>query len=395
MTPPLALHRKSLAASLAIAAVLVMTVPAAAEPTAPGTTAGQPGSSEDAKAAWIEAAQGVEELNQAVLQAQQNVESQQAEADAAKVAAEATLDEVATADAQVAVADAELAVFRPKLDAFANASLRGARLSTLSSLLTADSATDYLDKVTALDKVAADTIATMSAATAAKATADAAKATADNARAAAEQAAIDAEAAVLTAQQAADDLNAQQDTMRDTIVQYEALYTSLSLAERGAAIEDFENSNLSPEALALLDAQAADRAAAGITDLNLSAMSVKLAPDTAAGIAVAAALTRRGLPYVWGAVGPDSFDCSGLMLWAWDQAGISIPRTSAEQAALPEVPMDELQPGDLITMYSPVRHVGMYIGNGLIVHASMAGVPVKVIPLEKAGSPRTGHRVPR
>ena len=104
-----------------------------------------------------------------------------------------------------------------------------------------------------------------------------------------------------------------------------------------------------------------------------------------AGIAVAAALSRQGLPYVWAAEGPDQFDCSSLMQWSWRQAGVEIPRNSAAQAGLPEIPLDELQPGDLVTYYSPVSHVGMYVGDGLVLHASMPGVPIKVVPLDAAG----------
>ncbi len=358
-----------------------------------------PATSDEAKAAWISAANGMEALNQNVLLAQQAVGTAQATAAAAQTAADATLGAITAADAQVATADAGLSVYRSKLDAIANASLRGARLSQLSSLLTAGSPDDYLDQVAALSQVAGDTVQTMSAAQAAKDTADAAKAAAEAARAAAAQAATEAQNAIATAQAAATDLVNQQGAMTAQITVYERLYTSLSVTERGAAIDQFATANLSPEAQARLAEQAAARADAGITDSQIAAditdLSVLQAPDTMAGIAVAAVLTRRGMPYVWGAVGPDSFDCSGLVLWAWQQAGINIPRTSSEQSTLPEVPLDQLQPGDLVTYYSPVTHVGMYLGNGLVLHASMPGVPITVVPLDKAGPNPTGHRVPR
>ena len=82
-------------------------------------------------------------------------------------------------------------------------------------------------------------------------------------------------------------------------------------------------------------------------------------------------------------------------MWAWAQAGVEIPRNSAAQAGLPEVPLDELQPGDLVTFYSPVSHVGMYVGDGMVLHASMPGVPIKVVPLDAAGPNPTGHAVNR
>lgn len=97
---------------------------------------------------------------------------------------------------------------------------------------------------------------------------------------------------------------------------------------------------------------------------------------------VAAALSKQGAPYGWGAQGPDTFDCSGLMLWAYSQAGKSIPRTSQAQiAGGTPVPIDKLEPGDIVGYYPGVTHVGMYIGNGQVVHASDYGIPVQVVPL--------------
>ena len=96
---------------------------------------------------------------------------------------------------------------------------------------------------------------------------------------------------------------------------------------------------------------------------------------------------------MYGAAGPNSFDCSGLTSWAWKQAGVTIPRTSREQAGLPSVPLSELQPGDLVTYYSPVSHVAMYIGNGQIIHASTSSKPVYITSVSSGGPNPTGHRV--
>lgn len=88
------------------------------------------------------------------------------------------------------------------------------------------------------------------------------------------------------------------------------------------------------------------------------------------------ATSRNGFAYVYGANGPDSFDCSGLMQWAHAQAGITIPRTSNEQwAAGTPVSLDALQPGDIVVMYGG-GHVAMYIGNGMVVHALNEGTGV-------------------
>lgn len=101
-----------------------------------------------------------------------------------------------------------------------------------------------------------------------------------------------------------------------------------------------------------------------------------------AGAAVAAALSRVGMPYVWGASGPSAFDCSGLMMWAWGQAGMSLPHFSGAQYGMTQhISMSQVQPGDLVFPSNPGQHVAMYIGGGQIVEASHSGVPVHVVPL--------------
>ena len=102
----------------------------------------------------------------------------------------------------------------------------------------------------------------------------------------------------------------------------------------------------------------------------------------AAAIAVAAALAQLGKPYVFGANGPDAFDCSGLTQWAWAKAGVSMPHYTVSQfQAFPRVPLDQLQPGDLLFFNVSLGHVGMYIGNGSYVQAPHTGDVVKVSSL--------------
>ena len=101
--------------------------------------------------------------------------------------------------------------------------------------------------------------------------------------------------------------------------------------------------------------------------------------------AVRAALTRLGAPYVWAAAGPDAFDCSGLVVWAFEQAGVSLPHSSQELAAGGQpVSLSQMQPGDVISFYSDASHVGIYVGGGKMVHASTYGVPVAVVPMDNA-----------
>lgn len=107
------------------------------------------------------------------------------------------------------------------------------------------------------------------------------------------------------------------------------------------------------------------------------------APSSQAQIAVAAAEAEVGKPYAWGAAGPDSFDCSGLMLWAWAKAGVNLPHSSAAQYGFgTHVSHDELQPGDLVFYYSPIHHVAMYVGKGMVIHAPDFGVPVGYAPVD-------------
>jgi peptidoglycan DL-endopeptidase CwlO len=96
---------------------------------------------------------------------------------------------------------------------------------------------------------------------------------------------------------------------------------------------------------------------------------------SAAQIAVGAGLSVLGTPYVWGSADPNvGFDCSGLTSWAWAQAGVSIPHSSAAQySSLPHVPLGSVEAGDLIFYYSPISHVALYIGGGQIVHARHPG----------------------
>ena len=119
----------------------------------------------------------------------------------------------------------------------------------------------------------------------------------------------------------------------------------------------------------------------GVTTAAVAAAPAA-APTQAAQIAVDTALAQQGKPYVWGGAGPNSYDCSGLMQYAYGAAGIALPHSSSMQSTMgTPVAYGDLQPGDLVFFYTPVSHVGMYIGNGQMVHASTYGQPVKVVSM--------------
>ncbi|MFD5815344.1 NlpC/P60 family protein [Streptomyces sp. NPDC127038] len=108
------------------------------------------------------------------------------------------------------------------------------------------------------------------------------------------------------------------------------------------------------------------------------------APNSRAAAAIAYAYSKLGSPYVWGATGPDAFDCSGLAQAAYRSAGISLPRTTYSQInAGRRVTLSELQPGDLVFFYAGITHVGIYIGNGQMIHAPNPSAPVRVAPINE------------
>ena len=114
------------------------------------------------------------------------------------------------------------------------------------------------------------------------------------------------------------------------------------------------------------------------------ASGVAEAPNSRAAAAVSYAYQKLGSPYVWGATGPDAFDCSGLMQAAYRSAGISLPRTTYAQInAGQRVSRSELLPGDLVFFYSGISHVGMYVGGGQMIHAPNPSAPVRVAPLDE------------
>jgi cell wall-associated NlpC family hydrolase len=101
-----------------------------------------------------------------------------------------------------------------------------------------------------------------------------------------------------------------------------------------------------------------------------------------AAAAVAAAKSRLGSPYVWGASGPGAFDCSGQMMWAWGHAGVALPHFSgAQYSSTTHISMSQLQPGDLVFPSDTGAHVAMYIGGGMIIEAPHTGDVVHIVPM--------------
>ena len=194
----------------------------------------------------------------------------------------------------------------------------------------------------------------------------------------------------------------QDEMLDDYSTQLEALTLRRSATERR-----LEQVSRIKERLAAdkrtIDEKAAD-AEDLLEDLEDEQREKLLAGDTAAptdipasGRAAAAikyAMAQVGDAYVWGAAGPDAFDCSGFTMMAWAQAGVGLPHSSGAQAGTgTPVSTSALQPGDLVFYYSPISHVAMYIGSGMIVHAANPGAGVRVSPLNEmpiSGAVRPG-----
>lgn len=126
--------------------------------------------------------------------------------------------------------------------------------------------------------------------------------------------------------------------------------------------------------------RAYDRASRGGDRAGLPAPAGAVSSRAAA--ALAAARSAVGRPYVWGANGPSGFDCSGLTQWSYAQAGVGLPRTSqAQRHAGRQVSLSEVRPGDLVAYRDDASHIGMYVGDGQVVHAPYPGAPVRYDPV--------------
>ncbi|MEU8731232.1 NlpC/P60 family protein [Streptomyces tendae] len=131
-------------------------------------------------------------------------------------------------------------------------------------------------------------------------------------------------------------------------------------------------------------ADAGDRASRSAPGPRESLSASAQAPNSRAAAAVAYAYQKLGSPYVWGATGPNAFDCSGLTQAAYRAAGVSLPRTTYAQIdAGRRVPRSELLPGDLVFFYSGISHVGIYVGKGQMIHAPNPSAPVRVAPVDE------------
>jgi cell wall-associated NlpC family hydrolase len=324
--------RGACAAGAVIAAVTISTGPATADTPSTSTTSGS-----SAMDQYQQLSSQADTLNEQLNGAQNQLKVEQGKE------AQANAD-LATAKAAEQTAETQEDNFRATVDGLTAASFEGARVDNLSALLTGSSARDFLDRATDLQSLADDNYQILSKYQTALDQANTAAARAQSDETAAQDAINTAQSLVTSIQQQSVALNAQISQVITAI------------------------SHLSP----------ADQASLLDTGPNL----VFVPPPGARGEAMMLALGKRGSEYVWGASGPKTFDCSGLIVWAYGQLGITLPHYSGSLAQMgTAVSRADLEPGDLVFFGSPVHHVGIYVGNGDMVDAPETGQVVKVQPI--------------
>lgn len=235
----------------------------------------------------------------------------------------------------------------------------GTSFGAAGALLDSSSGTNYLDRIDLMNMMSthnAQVVQNMGRASTAAAAA-----------------ARYAQTQLLAARSERDALDAQRTKVQNEIRKYQTLLATLTSAQQ-AAFRQTINPVASQQQVT-----------------QVSQMILTNAGSGAARTAVQFALAQVGKPYVFGAAGPGSYDCSGLTMAAWQAAGVSLPHSAADQYNYGHhVSRDQLQPGDLIFFYQPIGHVTIYIGGGLMVSAPTEGEPVAVVPLNYFNSDYVG-----
>lgn len=319
-------------------------------------------------------------LNELSRQAEQTTEAMHsAELDLnQKLAAQHDAEAKHAADAvAVESAKSQLATFQMSVDKLAAAQYMGGRTDGLDAILTAGSPQGLIDQLSVQRVMAAEMSAQM------KGYRDVGRQAALAEEASAKSAA-DAKTAAEQAAAVRADLQSKQSKLQVQIAVVKSQYQALTPAQRDALAA------LPPVPVPPApEAPPPPEADPGILAAPPGAIPPgDMAPPGGApeaAVVIQAALSRIGSPYSWGASGPGAFDCSGLVMWSFQQAGISLPHSSQAlaQGGQP-VSMDQIQPGDLVTYYSDASHVAIYIGDGMMVHASTFGTPVRVAPVDNA-----------
>jgi peptidoglycan DL-endopeptidase CwlO len=291
------------------------------------------------------------------------------------------------ADDQAAVdaAKARLATFQTAVNKLAAATYMGGRVDGMEAMLTAGSPQGLIDKL-AVQRLMATQMRTQMASY------RVAGEQATQAEQASAKSAADAKSAAEQAAAVRASLQSKQSQLQVQIAVVKSQYVSLTPEQRTALADP----GPVPAGAPPPGAPAPDALPPGAPPPGGQAPGEAPPPFGMPGPApggggdratvVQAALTQVGSSYVWGGAAPGGFDCSGLVMWAFQQAGISLPHSSQALAHGGQaVALSDLQPGDVLTYYSDASHTGIYIGDGMVIHSSTYGVPVRVVPMNAAG----------
>jgi cell wall-associated NlpC family hydrolase len=346
------------------------------------------------------AADALAKLNELSRQAEQTTEAMHsAQLDLnAKVAAQHAADKKLGDDqAAVAAAKERLGTFQTAVNKLAAATYMGGRTDGMNAMMTAESPQQLIDKI-ALQRVLGTQMSTQMT----------------NYRAAGEQAAKAEQASLKSAAEAKNaaeqaaavraGLQKKQSELQVQIAVVKSQYVALTPQQRTALADP----GPVPAVAVLPNGPAPQAAPPGAPPPPDAAPPGQApapgglpwlpgppgsAPSGDRATVVQAALTQVGSSYVWGGAAPGGFDCSGLVMWAFEQAGISLPHSSQAQAEGGQpVSLSDLQPGDVLTFYSDASHSGIYVGDGMVIHSSTYGVPVRVVPMDAAGPVHDARR---
>lgn len=263
----------------------------------------------------------------------------------------------AVAQARVRVAQAELNAVKKQMSAVAAAAYRSGGTDQFVQLVSTSTPQTFLDRAASLDRIAAGQSSRMAAASTARVRLESVRR-----QAAKEQVAQQAVARAMASQKA---------IIERALNEQESLLGSLRADER----RRFQ----AARSARLAAAAAAARASRSRQAETVSTPSYNGPASGRASIAVQEAYRKLGSPYRWAASGPDRFDCSGLTMWVWGKAGVSLPHSSrAQYSGGNKVSRSDWQPGDLVFYGSPIHHVGIYIGNGKMISAPQTGDVVKI-----------------
>lgn len=277
--------------------------------------------------------------------------------------------EISTIQDNVAKGQQELNELRDGLGSMASAQYRSGGMDPSLQLFLSADPDDYLDKASALDQLSTQQV-------------DALKEIQEKQRELAQQRS-EASGKLEDLSSTRTELSKKKTEVQGKLGAAQKLLNTLTAEEKAQLAEEEERATRASEREVLKAADTSGSASAAGDSASVGSGSGR------AGAAFAAAQSKLGSPYVYGATGPSSYDCSGLTSWAYAQAGVAIPRTSETQtgAGTKIYSVSQLQVGDLVFFFNDLHHVGLYAGNGQIIHAPRSGTVVRYESMNTIGGP--------